>query len=124
MTSSPKRPWFQFQLATGIVVVLAASAIIWANLRFTHGSYEFERGWPFSRMSNGYLGSPSQWYWSQLPPPPSFSPPMLRLPAPEGIQGNWYLSIVLLNFLAALAIGLALAAVSEYFLRRRGGRKP
>ena len=106
MSDNSKRPWFRFHLLTLVLMALAASVLLWANMR----QQGLVHGWPFT-MHSVWISLDSEeaamtaghpyWEW----------------------DGVWNLRGVILNSVAALASLTIVAALSEAILRRREARK-
>jgi hypothetical protein len=61
-----KRPWFQFSLMTAIVMMLAASGLLWLNTQ--QNRWSGNQGWPFSyrvwkrtRIHGFFIGFETKW---------------------------------------------------------------
>ena len=114
-----KRPWFRFHLLTAVLMMVAASGMLWANLQMRHTAAWFELcriqdenptwvgllsedalmeyGFPATVYSEGHR---------------VFYTPTLHWPG------------ILENAVVVTALLLAIAVASEHLIRRREGRKP
>lgn len=128
MTDSPprKRAWFQLHLSTCIVLMLAAGALVWANI--THVSYEYDglskthgmrlKGWPL-----GMLVDQEVRFTSNDGNRPIDNRVMKPLGPPEAgslPDGSFLVRPALLNLFVAIALLLCAAFACEWLIRRRG----
>jgi hypothetical protein len=108
MSEKTKRPWFRFHLLTAVLIMLAASGMLWANCdkleinvpndKTDYGAEAY--GWPcwvFLKRSGTLAGINMDGQW-------------------------WFASGILTNVAVGLAILAALTLASEFILRRLPAR--
>ena len=110
MTSGPKRPWFRYHLLTAVLMMIAASGMVWTNMRGYESDFEI------FIPSTVTAADPIQvlcYGW-----------PVRCCVAQVGVDTIWNARSVFVNVLVAVGILAAVALVSKSLFRRREGRKP
>lgn len=118
MNEMPRRQWLRFHLSTLIAMSFAAAVLLWANVHVHFEEYGVSRGFPFPM------------YW-KLQLPSLYGESNFALWSHNSYakvgpfrfsyqDSGWSVGLIVLNALICTVALSFVAAVSEFFIRRRG----
>jgi len=115
MSDKPKRPWFRFHLLTAVLLMITAGLLLWRlfRTRWHHGSLSTNHDSP--PVATGWKSTTYGWPFKEAI---GFSEEF-----PSRTQGIHVHLPFVYDLAIWLAILFAVAAISEFLLRRRESRK-